>query len=129
MEYKINGLVKSVSEPKTFKSRDGRDFTTRSIILDSSFVGSDGTRYENFCEIEFPGEKAIYLDRVKQGDRVSVSFIVSGRMYTGRDGTERCYTRLSGRSIINVAAALEAAKSAHDKPAYMPPQPSGDLPF
>lgn len=61
----------------------GQPFQKRELILDDSW-DKDGKHYDNFVVIEFSGEKMRLLDQFRQGQRVTVDYILSGREYNGR---------------------------------------------
>ena len=75
MSYDLSGKIKLIFDPKTF----GSGFTVREFVV----TVEDGRYPQDIC-LQFVQDKVSELDKVKEGDEVTVSFDIRGREYNGR---------------------------------------------
>ena len=104
----------------------GSPFTKREFILDATtydpYTG-ERSEYENFIPLEFSGDKCAELDRYKNGDVVTVSFVLQGRSWSNQDGelkrmaSIRCY-KIEGRGGVSQSPQSASVKQPTSQPTY-----------
>ncbi len=101
MANQVTGRIIEIGQPVQIPSKTGgNSFTKREFILDATtydpYTG-ERSEYENILPLEFSGEKCAELDRFRNGDVVTISFVLQGRSWTNQDGelkrmaSIRCY--------------------------------------
>lgn len=117
MSYEFTGTVKIMKPKQTFAS----GFEKREIV-----VTSEGERFPQDVAFSFAKERMALLDNVKEGDRVKISFDISGREYNGRH-----FVDLRGWKIEKPDAAAGAADEGAPDPVPVAPVDVdvGDMPF
>lgn len=110
MRYEIRGVVRTMGS-RSYETKDGQTATRQFVWLDCSSTLSDGLRIENVVEVEFGGQYATIPGQsgVREGDAVVVTFVPRGRLYTGSDGQQRNFTRLSGLGLVLAPSAATFA--------------------
>lgn len=100
-------------------------------------------QYPQTVAIEFTQDKVDLLDRVREGEAVSVSINIRGREWTSPQGDVRYFVSLQGWRVQGASAGAPAAQNAASAATAMaaapvPPAPSApsfapvpddDLPF
>jgi hypothetical protein len=87
---KIKGTVYKVSQEEIKSEK----FKKREVILEVI----DGT-YNQYLTVQFSNAKCDLLNNVRQGDMISVSINLKGRLWTGADGIEKSFNTLEGWQI------------------------------
>ena len=87
---KIKGTVYKVSQEEIKSEK----FKKREVILE--VVKGD---YKEYLTIQFSNAKCDLLNNVRQGDMISVSINLRGRLWTGADGVEKCFNTIEGWQI------------------------------
>lgn len=90
MANQITGRIIEIGQTVQISSKNGgSSFTKREFILDATtydpYTG-ERSEYENIIPLEFSGDKCAELDRYKNDDVVTVSFVLQGRSWTNQDG-------------------------------------------
>lgn len=118
MAYEFIGTVKIMKPKQTFAS----GFEKREIV-----VTSEGERFPQDVAFSFAKDRMALLDTVKEGDRVKITFDISGREYNGRH-----FVDLRGWKLEKPDAAATAGGDA-PAPEPVPVNPMdvdvGDMPF
>jgi Protein of unknown function (DUF3127). len=91
MDYEFTGTVKKVGDVQMVGSNG---FSKRELI-----VTSEEERYPQVVAFEFLKERAEQLDAVKENERVTVRFDISGREWTSPDGTVKYFNSLRGWKV------------------------------
>lgn len=105
MDYEFTGTVKKVGDVQMVGSNG---FSKRELI-----VTSEEERYPQVVAFEFLKERAEQLDAVKENERVTVRFDISGREWTAPDGTVRYFNSLRGWKVERLdEAGADAPKQA-----------------
>lgn len=97
--YKILGNVQHIGATEQIPTKNGSTFTKRTLVLiQRRFDQNTGEEYEpNYPVFEFTGNSCSQLDNFSWGDRVQVSFEVSGSKYNDKQTNEEKYiVRLRG---------------------------------
>ena len=117
MAYEFTGTVKIMKPKQTFAS----GFEKREIV-----VTSEGERFPQDVAFSFAKERMALLDNVKEGDRVKISFDISGREYNGRHSAY-----LRGWKLEKPDAADAGAGAPPPEPVPVAPVDVdvGDMPF
>ena len=132
MEEKINGnqitgRIIEIGQTVQIPSKTGgNSFTKREFILDATtydpYTG-ERSEYENIIPLEFSGDKCTELDRYKNGDVVTVSFVLQGRSWTNQDGelkrmaSIRCY-KIEGRGGVSQSPQSASVQQPTSQPTY-----------
>lgn len=87
---KIKGTVYKVSQEEVKSEK----FKKRDVILEVI----EGT-YKQYLTVQFSNAKCDLLNNVRQGDMISVSINLKGRLWTGADGVEKCFNTFEGWQI------------------------------
>jgi hypothetical protein len=87
---KIKGTVYKVSQEEIKSEK----FKKREVILEVI----EGT-YKQHLTVQFSNAKCDLLNNVRQGDMISVSINLKGRLWTGNDGIEKGFNTLEGWQI------------------------------
>jgi len=87
---KIKGTVYKVSQEEVKSEK----FKKREVILEVI----EGT-YKQHLTVQFSNGKCDLLNNVRQGDMISVSINLKGRLWTGADGIEKCFNTIEGWQI------------------------------
>lgn len=119
------GRVIKIGEIKRLQLKDNRTFEKRELMIDCTFIDpytGARSKYENFLNFEFTGDKVILLDNINLEDIVTISFYLQGNSYTDHEGNER-YS-------INVrAAGIDVKRPAPTKAHLQQEKPDDDIPF
>ena len=87
---KIKGTVYKVSQEEVKSEK----FKKRDVILEVI----EGT-YKQYLTVQFSNAKCDLLNNVRQGDMISVSINLKGRLWTGNDGVEKSFNTFEGWQI------------------------------
>lgn len=87
---KIKGTVYKVSQEEVKSEK----FKKREVILE--VVKGE---YKDYLTIQFSNAKCDLLNNVRQGDMISVSINLKGRLWAGNDGIEKCFNTIEGWQI------------------------------
>ena len=87
---KIKGTVYKVSQEEIKSEK----FKKREVILEVI----EGT-YKQHLTVQFSNAKCDLLNNVQQGDMISISINLKGRLWTGNDGIEKGFNTLEGWQI------------------------------
>lgn len=87
---KIKGTVYKVSQEEIKSEK----FKKRDVILEVI----EGT-YKQYLTVQFSNAKCDLLNNVRQGDMISVSINLKGRLWTGADGVEKYFNTIEGWQI------------------------------
>ena len=87
---KIKGTVYKVSQEEVKSEK----FKKREVILEVI----EGT-YKQYLTVQFSNAKCDLLNNVRQGDMISVSINLKGRLWTGADGIEKSFNTFEGWQI------------------------------
>jgi hypothetical protein len=87
---KIKGTVYKVSQEEIKSEK----FKKRDVILEVI----EGT-YKQYLTVQFSNAKCDLLNNVRQGDMISISINLKGRLWTGADGIEKCFNTFEGWQI------------------------------
>ena len=127
MANQITGRIIQIEQTVQIPSKSGgSSFTKREFILDATtydpYTG-ERSEYENILPLEFSGDKCAELDRYKNGDDVTVSFVLQGRSWTNQDGefkrmaSIRCY-KIEGRSGVSQSSQTASVQQPAPQPTY-----------
>jgi len=130
MANTISGQLYYISPVQEIATRNGNTIQKREVWLTPMYFD----RYsgqptvgkpEESVKVEFSSERVASLDAFKQGDYVTISFDLRGRVYQ-KDGYDNCITSVDGRSIV---AYKGATQTAHVEPTYQAQQQQQQAPM
>lgn len=134
MANQVTGRIIEIGQTVQIPSKTGgNSFTKREFILDATtydpYTG-ERSEYENILPLEFSGEKCAELDRFRNGDVVTISFVLQGRSWTNQDGELK---RMASIRCYKIEARGGAQQSSQTAPAQQPVQqpaqnPAPDFP-
>ena len=75
MAYELNGTVKEIFDTQTFDS----GFSKRAFV-----VTSEADKYPQDIQFECLKERIELVEKLKKGDKVTVSFDINGREWNGK---------------------------------------------
>jgi hypothetical protein len=87
---KVSGKVYKVGQEEIKSEK----FKKREVILEVI----EGT-YKQYLTVQFSNAKCDLLNNVRQGDMISVSINLKGRLWTGADGVEKSFNTIEGWQI------------------------------
>lgn len=145
MANQITGRITEIEQTVQIPSKSGgSSFTKREFILDATtydpYTG-ERSEYENVIPLEFSGDKCAELDRYKNGDVVTVSFVLQGRSWTNQDGelkrmaSIRCYKIEARGGVSQSLQSVPVPQPTYQQPQNFPPpvdangNAKDDLPF
>ncbi|HCY68806.1 DUF3127 domain-containing protein [Bacteroides cellulosilyticus] len=145
MANQITGRIIQIEQTVQIPSKSGgSSFTKREFILDATtydpYTG-ERSEYENVIPLEFSGDKCAELDRYKNGDVVTVSFVLQGRSWTNQDGefkrmaSIRCYKIEARGGVSQSLQSVPVPQPTYQQPQNFPPpvdangNAKDDLPF
>ena len=134
MAFEVTGKLIEIYNAQQVSER----FTKREFVLEIQ----DGA-YAQFIKFQANNDRARELDPYQPGDEVKVSFNLSGRPFTGRDGTQQYFTNLVAWRVDRASGnAAPSGQGSYQEPyrapaAQQPAAPaannnfsdSDDLPF
>ena len=136
----VTGVIKSIGQTVNVSKQSGKEFLKRDLVLDiSRYDPQNGEKRESYFQLSFTQKHCADLDGFAVGERVEVSFAVSGREWNGKvinDIAGFKIERVGGQNQ-NAAQAPQAAAPVAPPPvapASAPaqqaaPQQESDLPF
>lgn len=145
MANQITGRLVEIGRTQEIETKNGGSpFRKREFLLDATSYDpwtGERSQYENIVPLEVSGDRCADLDRFKEGDVITVSFVLQGRYWTTESGEQkrmtgiRCY-RIEGRGATNQASQAAQHQAARKADAgCFPPEvdergvPKDDLPF
>ena len=131
MANQITGRIIEIGQTVQISSKNGgSSFTKREFILDATtydpYTG-ERSEYENIIPLEFSGDKCAELDRYKNDDVVTVSFVLQGRSWTNQYGelkrmaSIRCY-KIEARGGVSQSPQSVPVQQPAPQPTYQQPQ-------
>ena len=145
MANQITGRIIQIEQTVQIPSKSGgSSFTKREFILDATtydpYTG-ERSEYENVIPLEFSCDKCAELDRYKNGDVVTGSFVLQGRSWTNQDGefkrmaSIRCYKIEARGGVSQSLQSVPVPQPTYQQPQNFPPpvdangNAKDDLPF
>jgi hypothetical protein len=110
----VNGTVHSKGETQQVSDK----FSKRTLVLKTD----ENTPYPNFIEFQATQNKCELLDSVNVGQQVEVSFNLNGKLWTNKEGIEKCFNSLNIWRISQVGDKVSPVSDSK-------PDDSSDLPF
>ena len=99
MPNTIIGTVLEIGNTEVVPTRSGNEFCKRQLVLDASTYDQfTGERRENLPSFNFLQKHVGDLDHLQVGERVIVSFAISGRRYE-KDGVTRYFNDIVGFKV------------------------------
>ena len=101
MKLQVTGIIERIGDIIPIPSKDGqRTFNKRDLFLDlTTYDRYTGEPRANHVAMEFSGNRCTALDGFNVGDRITVSFVLSGSNYTSSTGEQKNFTRIVGYEV------------------------------
>ena len=129
--YEIQGQIHSIGTTTAY-GQNG--FTKREFVI--KITGpEENSQYASYAALELIKDKCSLMDSFRIGDEIKVQFNISGRLWSGNGGPEKCFTSLQAWKIEALTAATVQdgpPATEFDESRYMPDIPedsNGDIPF
>ena len=111
--YQLQGIVHSVGETTEYGSNG---FTKREFVVKLTGDNENPT-YPNHIALELIKDKCGLMDNYHIGDEINVSFNLSGRLWSGGNNGEKCFTSLQAWRVTRsrgseCAAPFDAERGA-----------------
>jgi hypothetical protein len=119
MSYTAQGRIHEIYEEQQVSEK----FRKREFILEVA----DGA-YTQFLKFQLSQDKCSLLDTYSKGDNVSVDFNLTGRLYTGKDGKENCFTSLNAWKLA-LDVSTPNPQHMKDNSPVLAGDVDNDLPF
>lgn len=113
MANKIVGKIKEICATQNLTSKGGNQFSKRELVLDcTTYDQYTGEPRPNYPSFTFMSKHVTDLDSFKAGDRVQVSFFISGRPWE-KDGVVRYINDIVAYKIESYVSnqGLQSAQS------------------
>lgn len=112
--YELQGIIHSIGETTEYGNNG---FTKREFVV--KLTGeNENPIYPNHVALELIKDKCSMMDNYQIGDEIIVHFNISGRLWSGGDKPEKCFTSLQAWRI---AAASDQAQAGDDRAASLSP--------
>jgi hypothetical protein len=125
--YEVQGVIHSIGETTEYGNNG---FTKREFVV--KLTGEDeNSAYPNHIALELLRDKCALMDAYNVGDEIQVHFNLSGRLWSGGDKGEKCFTSLQAWRIASVSSGAHAGPPDSYDMGGPPPGPEdfGDIPF
>jgi hypothetical protein len=106
MSLKVKGVVHQITPTETGKSKAGKEWVKKSLVIDTS------AQYNPYISLgAFGDDKCDLVEKCKVGDEVEISFNLSSREYQGKWYTQADLWKIEkvNSSIEQVAKKVDAA--------------------
>ncbi|MGK0441877.1 MAG: hypothetical protein ACJA0N_001682 [Pseudohongiellaceae bacterium] len=133
--YEIQGQIHSIG---TTTEYGNNGFTKREFVI--KLIGEgENERFPNHVALELIKDNCSLMDRYSIGDEITAQFNFSGRLWSGNDKPEKCFTSLQAWKVDPLGAGSGAndgdSYGAFDQtaPSFDQPAPNDnfddDIPF
>lgn len=128
--YEIQGQIHSIGDTTEYGNNG---FTKREFVIKLTGEG-ENERYPNHVALELIKDKCALMDTYSVGDEITAQFNLSGRLWSGNGGGEKCFTSLQAWKVDPLVANAGAGViDENSYGAYDQTPPSGafddDIPF
>ena len=124
--YEVQGVIHSIGDTTEYGNNG---FTKREFVV--KLTGDDeNPRYPNYVAMELIKDNCAQMDNHNVGDEIQAQFNLSGRLWTGNDQKEKCFTSLQAWRISSLSG--QSMSSADEGSGYnqdtssLPPAPPND---
>ena len=114
MSYSMQGQVHWVGPTQQITDT----FTKRDLILS---LPTNNPNYPNYVKLEAHKDKCSILDGIQQGQQVSVTLFIEGRLHTNAQNVTNCYNTLKLWTIQPAQQQAAAPQQAYQAPAPAAP--------
>lgn len=122
MPNTIIGKIKQIGETQNLTSRGGNQFTKRELVLDcTTYDQYTGEPRPNYPSFTLMSKHVNDLDNFKEGDRVIVSFFISGNAWE-KDGVVRYINDIVAYKIEPYVSNQGPQTSQNSAPSPQPTQ-------
>ena len=125
--FEVQGAIHSIGETTEY-GQNG--FTKREFVVKLTGDG-ENSDYPNYIALELIKDKCALMDSYKIGDEISAQFNLSGRLWSGNDRPEKCFTSLQAWKVDSLGAGQPAHMQESPPSDYnqSPPNFDDDIPF
>jgi hypothetical protein len=93
--YEIQGQIHSIGATTEYGNNG---FTKREFVIKLTGEG-ENERYPNHVALELIKDKCSLMDTYSIGDEITAQFNFSGRLWSGNDKPEKCFTSLQAWKV------------------------------
>ena len=108
--YEIEGQIHSIGSTTEYGNNG---FTKREFVIKLISEG-ENERYPNHVALELIKDKCSLMDSYSIGDEITIQFNFSGRLWSGSDKPEKCFTSLQAWKLD----PLVSSNGANDGDSY-----------
>lgn len=119
----VQGVIHSIGKTIEYGNNG---FTKREFVIKLSGEGENSS-YPNHVALELLKDKCALIDSYKIGDEIIAHFNLSGRLWSGADKPEKCFTSLQAWRIEK--AGVETNAYNQSPPPYDEHFSNDDVPF
>ena len=129
--FEIQGEIHSIGATTEYGNNG---FTKREFVIKLTGEG-ENSQYPNYVALELIKDKCALMDSYKIGDEIIAQFNLSGRLWSGNDKPEKCFTSLQAWKIESAETgpgvgigAFDQTLPDNDKVSHTP-EFDEDIPF
>ncbi|MDB3855878.1 DUF3127 domain-containing protein [Halieaceae bacterium] len=120
--YEIQGQIHSIGATTEYGNNG---FTKREFVI--KLTGNDeNERYPNYVALELIKDKCSLMDSYSIGDEITAQFNLSGRLWSGNDKPEKCFTSLQAWKVDPLGSGT-VANDGDSYGAFDQTVPNGDF--
>ena len=124
--FEVQGVVHSIGVTTEY-GQNG--FTKREFVLKLTGEG-ENSDYPNYIALELIKDKCALMDQYQIGDEISTQFNLNGRLWSGNDRPEKCFTSLQAWKIDSLSAGSDGRQEPPPGDySQIPPDFDDDIPF
>jgi len=123
--FEIEGQIHSIGETTEYGNNG---FTKREFVIKLGGA-EENPKYPNHVALELIKDKCDIMDAYKVGDEIKATFNLSGRLWQGNEGPEKCFTSLQAWKIEAGGANDDMGGSEHMSGAPAAQDFDDDIPF
>jgi len=107
--FEVQGMIHSIGDTTEYGANG---FTKREFVI--KLTGdNENPAYPNHIALELIKDKCAMMDNHKLGDEIQVQFNLSGRLWSGGDKGEKCFTSLQAWRVTS--ASGQSPSSSYDQ--------------
>lgn len=102
--FEAQGVIHSIGETTEYGNKG---FTKREFVIKLS-DSDQNPAYPNHIALELVRDKCQLMDKYQIGDEIMVQFNLSGRLWSGNGGPEKCFNSLQAWRIHSLSEQTDS---------------------
>ncbi|MGK0442076.1 MAG: hypothetical protein ACJA0N_001883 [Pseudohongiellaceae bacterium] len=100
--FELQGQIHSIGDTTEYGNNG---FTKREFVIKLTGEG-ENSAYPNHVALELIKDKCSLMDNYRIGDEITTHFNFSGRLWSGNDKPEKCFTSLQAWKVDSVTGNM-----------------------